>query len=139
MISKKAVAINLGMFLISILVVDTQFKQLERLQVNVYNKEMSQSNAVHREIYSGLFSGAVLTYGTSAMSYRLYGVTGLAISGIAPIIISTYLKIVEFWRNMRVNVFPTVFPLWYLFGSGFGFLLVAIVFTYRGKNSTRGD
>ena len=135
---KRNVIIILGLFLITILIVDLQFRQMERLQVSVYQKEMSTSVAVKKEIYAGIFSGVVLTYGTSTVSHRLYGVTGLTISGMAPIIVSTYLKIVEFWRNMRVNVFPTVYPMWYLFGSCLGFILLAIEFTLRGINNADG-
>ncbi len=136
MIPKKNLMIILGLFLISILVVDVQFRQLERLQVSVSNQEMSQTKAVHKEIYAGIFSGAVLTYGTSTISHRLYGVTGLAMGGASPIIVSTYLKMVEFWRR---QAFQTVFPLFYLFGSGLGFLLIAIEFTFRGQDGTRTD
>ncbi len=136
MIPKKTISIILGLFLISILVVDFQFKQLESLQVSVSKREMSQVDAVHKEMFSGIFSGAVLTYGTSTISYRLYGITGLASSGISPIIVSAYLKIVEFWRR---QAFPTAFPLFYLFGSGLGFLFLAIEFTFRGVNSTQGN
>jgi hypothetical protein len=131
---KKNLIIILGMFLITVLVVDFQFKQLESLQVSVSRREMSQVNAIHKEMYSGLFSGAVLTYGTSTISYRLYGMTGLAISGTSPIIASVYLKIVEFWRR---QVFLTTFPLFFLFGSGLGYLLLAIEFTLRGVDGVR--
>jgi len=95
--SKKKLMIILGMFLITTLVVDFQFKQLENLQERVSKKEMNIEIAIHKEIYPGLFSGALLTYGTSTISYRLYGMTGLATSGLSPIIISTYLKIIEVW------------------------------------------
>jgi len=132
--SKKKLMIILGMFLITTLVVDFQFKQLENLQERVSKKEMNIEIAIHKEIYPGLFSGALLTYGTSTISYRLYGMTGLATSGLSPIIISTYLKIIEVWRR---HAFQTVFPLFYLFGSCLGYLLLAIEFTLRGVDGAR--
>jgi len=131
---KKNLMIILSMFLITALVVDFQFKQLENLQERVSKKEMNIEIAIHKEIYPGLFSGALLTYGTSTISYRLYGMTGLATSGLSPIIISTYLKIIEVWRR---HVFQTVFPLFYLFGSCLGYLLLAIEFTLRGVDGAR--
>ena len=131
---KKKLMIILSMFLITTLVVDFQFKQLENLQERVSKKEMNIEIAIHKEIYPGLFSGALLTYGTSTISYRLYGMTGLATSGLSPIIISTYLKIIEVWRR---HVFQTVFPLFYLFGSCLGYLLLAIEFTLRGVDGAR--
>ena len=122
------------MLLFTIIVLDTQFKKLEYTQKRVYNSEISISQAIHREIISGMLSGTILTYGTSTISYRLHGFSGLSISLSIPIIGSLYLKTVEVWREMRLHVFESVFPTWYILGSCLGYLLLGIEITILEKD-----
>ena len=136
MIPKKTAMIIPGLILLTILVVHLQFGQMENLRVRALKGEIGVLDYVHREMYSGLFSGAVLTYGTSTISYRLSGVDGLTISCTTPIIASTYLKIVESWRKLSMQVLAIEFPLWYLLGSCIGFILLAIEYTLRGVDDT---
>ena len=118
---------------LGIALADYQFKQTKNLQVKVYNGEIRFSEALFKEFRGSFATGAILTYGTSTIAYKIYDSTGLTLSLSLPLIGSVYLKIAEVWRKSRIFVFQSVFPIGFLLGSCFGMLLLALQFTIIQK------